>query len=82
MDKKHLLLLADTLGNHHGWTPQTVGTYAVNDSRIFVRMQGVGSCTLRTAAKAAQWFSDNWPADLPWPTDVPRPAKSHTEDAA
>ena len=23
--------------------------------------------------RVTEWFSDNWPTDLPWPSDIPRP---------
>lgn len=28
---------------------------------------------MRRARKALQWFSDNWPLNLEWPSDIPRP---------
>lgn len=38
-------------------------------------------CHLRTANRVMAWFSDNWPADLAWPRDVPRPPKTKKEAA-
>ena len=29
-----------------------------------------------------QWFSDHWPADAPWPQDIPRPAPTPDSPAA
>lgn len=30
--------------------------------------------------RAFQWFSDNWPADLPWPEGLARPAVQPVEE--
>lgn len=35
-------------------------------------LDGLG-CSLGTAERASAWLSENWPDDLPWPTDVPAP---------
>jgi hypothetical protein len=36
-------------------------------------------CRLETAERASAWFVDNWPADLPWPAEVPA---AHQGEAA
>ena len=40
------------------------------------------TCTLRIYCRVIQWFSDNWPADLAWPSDIPRPAPTRKEEEA
>lgn len=48
--------------------------YAIWDGNYFRRMKEEDAgCTLRTYEKLVLWFSTNWPADLEWPEDVPRP---------
>ncbi|MGR3480675.1 hypothetical protein [Salipiger marinus] len=38
--------------------------------------------TVHRRDRILQWFSDNWPEDLEWPSDIPRPAKSKPQEAA
>ena len=38
--------------------------------------------TTRRAARAIQWFSDNWPSDLEWPAEIPRPEPQEPKEAA
>lgn len=38
--------------------------------------------TLRRAAVALQWFSDNWPQGARWPDGIHRPKVSNGADAA
>lgn len=38
--------------------------------------------TINRLHRIVQWFSDNWPADLPWPHDIPRPAPAPDSPAA
>lgn len=48
---------------------------SIGDSRVLPRLKdGVSAPTLQTADAALRWFSANWPADLAWPSDIPRPA--------
>jgi hypothetical protein len=51
----------------------TVSTYATGDSAFFKRIEAGGDCTTRRAARIAQWFAREWPEDLEWPRDIPRP---------
>ncbi|MDE0125348.1 MAG: hypothetical protein OXN97_12310 [Bryobacterales bacterium] len=48
-------------------------TLAAGNPCFFSRMRGGGTCTIRTYRRAVQWFSDNWPNGLEWPSDVPHP---------
>ena len=72
-----LLQLAQTLAAHEG-----VGHFAIS-MRIFGKgdffhniITKGSDCRTRTAERVMQWFSDNWPDDLAWPRDIPRPAKT------
>ena len=63
-------------------TVATLGTYAAGDGKFFPRLSE-GRVTIRRAERVLQWFSDNWPAGLPWPDDIPRPTpKSTPKEAA
>jgi len=37
------------------------------------KLMNGGDTHTKTADRVLRWFSDNWPADLEWPADVPRP---------
>lgn len=75
-----LIHLSDAYAAHHNISHWRVSFLARGDGCFFKRLREGGGCTLRTAAKVTQWFSDNWPADLQWPRDITRPPK--TKDAA
>ena len=73
MQPKELMTLADCYTGHVGLTLSTVGAYSANDGKFFVRLRDGYDCRTKTAQKVANWFSTNWPADLEWPRDIPRP---------
>lgn len=81
MKIEHLLDLAEAYSSHTGLKLTTIGAYAANDGKFFGRLKEGAGCTLRKAARLVLWFSDNWPADLEWPRQIPRPPKSKKEAA-
>lgn len=58
-------------------TPATIGKRALNDNTVFARLEaaeiGFG---VRTYDRLTQYFSDNWPDELDWPTHILRPERS------
>lgn len=78
MDQRNALIkLAEALAAHQGVTHFAISMRAMGKGDFFKNMIERGyDCRTRTAAKLMQWFSDNWPADLAWPRDIPRPTKS------
>ena len=58
----------------------TVGRLAVGSWDAISRLRSGHGITTRRAHRILNWFSANWPADLEWPSDIPRP--STKEDAA
>lgn len=81
MDKRDLVKLGECYAAHVGLMLSTVSTYAANDGKWLAGLKGSTSCTLRKASAVVAWFSDNWPGDLEWPADIPRPTKSKKEAA-
>ncbi|UOA25938.1 hypothetical protein DSM107133_00627 [Pseudosulfitobacter sp. DSM 107133] len=77
---KYLLDLADAYALHANVTHWRVSFLVRGDGQFFERLRKGGGCTVKTAQKVHQWFSDHWPADLTWPSDIPRPRKK--KDAA
>lgn len=78
MDQRNALIkLAEALAAHQGVTHFAISMRAMGKGDFFKNMIERGyDCRTRTAAKLMQWFSDNWPSDLSWPRDIPRPSKS------
>lgn len=73
--RSHLLSCATAFAGARGFTLSTVGRFAANDGAFFQRVSdGEGSFTARTYDKVIGWFHENWPDDLTWPADVPRPS--------
>ncbi|WP_304616945.1 hypothetical protein [Paracoccus sp. (in: a-proteobacteria)] len=78
-----VLKLAVLYAGHSGLKLSTVSTYAAGDGKFFGSLQsGVAGCTFRRVGKVTAWFSDNWPSDLEWPRDIPRPSKPKSREAA
>lgn len=82
MRTQDLITIASTYSAHVGLKLSTIGAYSVNDGKFFDRLGAGGSCTLRTARRVFDYLSDNWPADLEWPRDIPRPKPSKNKEAA
>jgi hypothetical protein len=80
MDTDHLIRLADALAAHLGRAEATISNKAAGHALLFKRLREGHGCTVRTAKSVSKWFAENWPADLEWPADVPRP--SIKKDAA
>lgn len=77
----HLIDLSEAFAGHLNLSHWRVSFLARGDGQFFKRLREGRGCTIKTAAMLFQWFSDNWPTDLEWPRDVPRPPKSR-KDAA
>lgn len=71
---KSLISLADLYSQHRNLTHWRVSFLVRGDGSFFDRLKKGGGCTLKTAQKVTQWFSDHWPdSELDWPTEIPRP---------
>lgn len=83
MDQRHALItLAETLAAHQGVTHFAISMRALGKGDFFRNLKEKGyDCRTRTAARLMSWFSDNWPSDLAWPSDIPRPAPNRKEVA-
>lgn len=83
MEQKYALLtLADSLAAHLGVTHFAISMRALRKGDFFKKLrQPDAGCHIRTAERLMRWFSDNWPSDLEWPRDIPRPPKAKKEAA-
>lgn len=68
--------LGETYAAHCGLTLLTVSTYAAVDGKVLPKLKGRAGCTLRKAQNVLHWCHENWPEDLAWPADIPRPEVS------
>ncbi|WP_146193168.1 hypothetical protein [Maritimibacter sp. 55A14] len=57
-----------------------MSNWIVGNARLFQRLRDGHGTTIRTYNKVLQWFSDHWPEDLDWPSDIPRPRKSKKKE--
>ena len=77
MNIEQIVTLGEAYSAHTGLKLSSVSTYAANDGKWLSGLKsGEAGCTVRKAALVGRWFADNWPADLAWPRDIPRPPKS------
>jgi hypothetical protein len=73
MQYEHLLTLASAYAQHIDRSLKTVARHIGLHSIVFERLARGEGCRVDTFNKAMGWFLANWPADLDWPADVPRP---------
>ena len=75
MEQNHLVILATELARHIDRSLMTIARRAGVHARLFERLEEGAGCNIRTFIQTMQWFADNWPEDLEWPRDVPRPTQ-------
>lgn len=68
-----LITLVETFAAHAGITHWAVSMRIFGKGDFFSKLMGGSDCRTRTARRAIDWFSDNWPADLEWPAGIERP---------
>ncbi|KAF0674401.1 hypothetical protein [Profundibacterium mesophilum] len=82
-DIRNILFLADLYGRHRYHALSTVSLRATKQGAYLGKLKaGEIGLTLGRRDRIVEWFSSNWPEDLEWPRDVPRPSASGSEDAA
>ena len=73
MNTKSIMQLCEVYAARRGLTLSTVSTYAAAAGDFYARLKRGHDLTTRRAERVAQWFSDNWPNDTEWPSEIPRP---------
>ena len=71
--RMHLLVLADTYAEYKKLALATVSRYATGQARTFDRIRAGADITTGRAERTIRWFAVNWPSELLWPPEVPRP---------
>jgi hypothetical protein len=82
MDQRTIILtLLDQICAHLDKKHWTISMRIFGKGDFFQKMIAGGDCRTSTAERVMRWFDANWPEDLTWPTDIPRPPKSKKEAA-
>ncbi|NTT86893.1 hypothetical protein [Tabrizicola fusiformis] len=80
--KSALLTLSEAMAAHQGVTHFAISMRLFGKGDFFKRLSRPGAdCRTKTAALALEWFNQNWPADLEWPSSISRPPKTKKEAA-
>ena len=81
MNCENLLLVAETWSRCRGYQLSTVSLYMGGSGDTLLRLQRGGDLTSRRLAGYMQFFSDNWPDNAEWPSNVERPVMSKRDAA-
>lgn len=81
MEPTHLLQLAECYASHVGRGLHTVARRAGAHNRLFHQIKAGRGCHIATFGEVLLWFASNWPLDLEWPPDIPRPTPGKKEAA-
>ena len=68
--------LIEAAASARGVTVNTMSRHCSGSGDLYSRLRAGADITSRRAERILQWFADHWPADLAWPSDVPRPEPS------
>ena len=84
MDCNQITLLARIYAARSNYRLSTVARYMGGSGDTISRLEAGHDLTMRRYNRFMQWFSDHWPDDLEWPSDIPRPdpARDGDRDAA
>ena len=80
--QKHLLTLASSLAAHQGVTHWAISMRIFGKGDFFRRLERGGNPRSDTYERTLKDFAELWPADLEWPSDIPRPAPRSKKAAA
>lgn len=76
-----LLRLARDFAAHRELSLSRVSWFVQGNGTFFKGLEQRKDCQISTSQKALRWFDDNWPMDLEWPSDIPRPSKTEGKAA-
>lgn len=70
----HLLALSMRYAEARRLEESTIGRLSASDGRFFSRIREGKTFTAKKYDEVVGWFSENWPADAEWPSNITRPA--------
>ena len=68
-----LLIVAEHYSALTGRSLATTSTLAANDGKLLRRLGEGAGITIRRYEAIMMWFSEHWPRDAEWPSEVQRP---------
>jgi hypothetical protein len=69
---EQMLVTANVFAAATARSRATLATKLRNDGKFFDRVEAGGGVLLQHYEQVMRWFSDNWPAAVPWPAGVLR----------
>ena len=79
---EQLVSLAETMASHQGVTHWAISMRYTSKGDYFARKKRIGAkVDADMFARLLQSFSNDWPSDLEWPADIPRPEPQAKEAA-
>ena len=76
MTGDHLLVLARAYCAETGISLRQLGRLALaGNHKFFARLEAGNGVNTKSIERAEDWLSENWPPEVPWPSDVPRPRR-------
>lgn len=69
----HLLALSMRYAEARRLEESTIGRLSASDGRFFSRIREGKTFTAKKYDEVVGWFSENWPADAEWPSNITRP---------
>lgn len=71
---ERLLTVARRYAENEEIPLSTVSSRVFNDGKKFRTLEEGAGITVGRLEDAMRWFSERWPEDCDWPSDVPRPS--------
>jgi len=83
MTGDQLLALARLYTAHHGISLRQLGRRALQGNhKFFARLEAGDGVNTKSIERAGVWLAENWPTEVPWPDDIPRPVLGQSRCAA
>ena len=83
MTGDQLLALARLYTAHHGISLRQLGRRALQGNhKFFARLEAGEGVNTKSIERAGRWLAENWPTEVAWPDDIPRPVSSRSRCAA
>ena len=76
---QELLSIADIYKQSKNITDSTISNYVFGNGVMMARLRSGADITTKRQQKAIQWFADNWPSNLQWPSHLAAKPKTKAE---
>lgn len=79
--RDQLLTVSEAYAQAVGRSEARISTIVYGSGNAISRLRAGADMGSERLHNGLQWFTDNWPAETPWPVGVPRPDRA-TDGAA